>query len=343
MGKTSASNGENTMRENEILVSVIIPVYGVEAFIERCASSLMEQTLREAEFIFVDDASPDGSVRLLREVIARYPERKSRVRLIRHESNRGLPSARNSGMAVARGEYIFHCDSDDYADPGMLERLYRKAKEGDADIVWCDWYLSFERKERYMAQPAYDTPMEALKGLLSGTMKYNVWNKLVRRELYSGHRISFPDGHGMGEDMTMIRLFARAGRVAYLPEAFYHYVKLNGGAFSATRSERHFEDIRYNAGVVIDDLRQLFGERLREEIAFFQLSVKFPLLISDGRDGEYARWSAWYPEANHYILRNKKLSLRGRALQWLAWRHQFWLVRLYYHCVHRLVYGLIYR
>lgn len=325
-----------------IKVSVIIPIYSVEHFITRCATSLLEQTMKDVEFIFVDDATPDKSIHLLQEVLEHYPERKEQVKLIRHVANQGLPAARNSGLAVASGEYIFHCDSDDFVDSEMLEQLYRTAKEHDADIVWCDWWLSFEKNERYMKQPMYTTPMAALKGMLGGVMKFNVWNKLVRRSLYEDHQILFPSGYGMGEDMTMIRLFARAQKVAYLPKAFYHYVQQNSGAFCKTSSNQHLEDVLHNVAVVLNDIRQLFGNQLERELAYFQLSVKFPFLISDDPE-KYALWQSWYPEANRYIMQNTQLSLRSRCLQWLAWKHQFWAVRLYYVCVHRLMYGVIYR
>ena len=195
-------------------VSVIIPIYKVEAFIERCAATLMEQTLPEVEYIFVDDATPDNSIVVLEEVIARYPHRKDQVRIVRHAENKGLPAARNTGLALATGEYIFHCDSDDYVELAMLEEMYNTAKERDADIVWCDWYLTFAKNERYMKQPSYETPLEALKAMLSGAMKYNVWNKLVKRSLYVDNNIQLPAGYGMGEDMTMMMLFANAQKVA---------------------------------------------------------------------------------------------------------------------------------
>ena len=330
------------MEKESYKISVIVPIYKVEKFISRCVASLLEQTLRNVEFIFVDDATPDDSIRLLMEVIESYPERKKQIKLLAHRQNLGLPAARNTGLLAATGEYVFHCDSDDYVEPEMLEQLYEEAQKEDADIVWCDWFLSFEKKERYMKQPQYATSLEALKGMLSGVMKFNVWNKLVRRDLYVQNQIEFPSGYGMGEDMTIMRLFARAKRVAYLPKAFYHYVQLNTGAFSKTYSEKHLEDLRYNVSLIIEDMRHLFGNRIETELAFLQLDVKFPFLISDD-PMNYKLWKAWYPEANRYIMQNKQLSLRSRCLQWLAWKNQFWAVKLYYIFVHHLVYGIIYR
>ena len=328
------------MAENK--VSVIIPIYKVELFIERCVVSLMEQTLNEVEYIFVDDASPDGSVNILREVVERYPSRKDCVKIITHSENKGLPAARNTGLAEATGEYIFHCDSDDFVELDMLESLYNKAKECDVDVVWCDFFLSFETNERYMKQPSYSTPTDALKAMLSGAMKYNVWNKLVKRSLYVDNNISFPAGYGMGEDMTMMMLFANARKVAYVPRAFYHYVKLNTGAFSQTYSDCHLVELKHNVQRIVDYMQVKFGEGLEQELAFFKLDVKFPFLITDD-SRKYRVWQEWYPEANKYIGKNKLISARSNALQWLAWKGQFWVVKLYYILINKFIYGVIYK
>ena len=325
-----------------VKVSVIIPIFNVSRFIERCVCSLMQQTLQEVEYIFVDDATPDRSIQILEEVVIRYPDRKEQVRIIHHGMNKGLPAARNSGLAMATGEYIFHCDSDDYVNPNMLEELYDAAKKNDADIVWCDWFLTFAENERYMKQPSFETAMEALKAMLSGGMKYNVWNKLVRRSLYTDNDIQFPAGYGMGEDMTMMMLFAHTQKVAYVPQAFYHYVKLNTGAFSQTYSERHLVELKYNVQRICDYMKRVLGDKVEKELAFFRLDAKFPFLITNDSN-KYKLWKEWYPEVNSYILQNKNVSLRSRCLQWMAWKGQFWAVRLHYFLLYKLVYGFIYK
>lgn len=302
----------------------------------------MEQTLREVEYIFVDDASPDGSMEVLHKTLADYPERAKQVRILKHEQNKGLPAARNTGLAVAEGEYIFHCDSDDYVEREMLEEMYAKAKEQDADYLWSDFWLSFEQNERYMQVRSYDTPRKALQGVLEGAMKYNVWNKLVRRSLYTESGIEFPAGHSMGEDMTMIRLLACAKRVAYIPKAYYHYVRLNMSALTQTFSERHLIDIRHNVDQTVAFLRKVLGTGIEREVALFQLSVKLPFIISDKRT-DYQRWKAWYPEANRYIWEAQSLPWRTKLVQWFAAKGQFWAVWLYYKAVYKLIYGVIYR
>ena len=320
-------------------VSVIIPVYKVASFIERCARSLMEQTLEEAEFIFVDDASPDESISIAKRVCAEYPDRD--VKFLTHPQNKGLPAARNTGMTEAVGEYIYHCDSDDWVEKDILESLYNAAVSQDADIAYCDFFLSFESGERYMSNPQYKTGKDLLeKGFLAGTTKYNVWNKIVRRTLYEKTSVKFPEGHSMGEDMTMIMLCAHAGNVAYVPKALYHYVKLNTNAFSNTFSQRHLDDISYNADRV---MRYLENENIEEEyISFFKLGIKLPFLLSGDRK-QYSLWKEWFPEADRYAMKNTLLPLRTRLVQLMAAKGQFWAVGLYSTIVNKLYYGLKYR
>ncbi len=327
----------------EIKVSVIIPVYGVEKFIRRCAESLFMQTLKEVEYIFVNDCTKDDSMGVLKEVLGKYPERASEVTILEHEQNKGLAGARNTGLAQARGEYVFHCDSDDFVEVTMLEKMYNAAKIADADVVYSDFYISFERNERYMGNPDYSTAYDLLcKGFLGGHTKYNVWNKLVRRSIYVDNGIVFPEGHNMGEDMTMIMAAACSDKVVYVPEALYHYVKLNTGAYSNTTSEKHLTDIRFNMDRTIAFLEKRFGNSLERDIINFKLSNKLPFLISDNVM-EYRRWQEWYPETNKYAFKRDDSSLRLRVIQWAAAKGQFWIVKLHYWLVFKLVYGVIYR
>ena len=326
-----------------IKVSVIIPVYNVSAFISCNVRSLLSQTLKEVEYIFVDDASPDNSVDILYDNLDNFPLRKDFVKVIHHKENKGLPAARNTGLALARGEYIYHCDSDDWVEPEMLETMYDAAKAADADIVYCDFFLSFEKKERYMSNPRFGTADAMLKkGFLGGNTKYNVWNKLVRRSLYVDNGILFPEGHSMGEDMTMIQLAAVADKVAYVPHAFYHYVKLNEGAYSYSYTQKKLDDIRFNVDRTVTFLQEKFGDSLDYEISLFKLSIKLPFLMT-GDKKMYKLWKEWYPEADRYACSNKEQPFRTRLLQWMASKGQWWYVRLYYILVYKVFYGVIYR
>jgi len=322
-------------------VSVIIPVYKVEAFIERCTRSLMTQTLDDVEYIFVDDASPDRSMDIVRQIISEYPYRDAKI--IVHEQNRGLPSARNTGLSIAKGDYIYHCDSDDWLEPVALEKVYYCATENDADFVYCDFYLSFGASERYMRTPNYSSPDDMLrKGFLGGSMKYNVWNKLIKRDIYKDSGVLFPDGYGMGEDMTIIKLSSFAQKISFVHEALYHYVKLNSNAFSNTFSEKHLTDIRYNTDSTVSFLVSRYGEGIVDDIAIFKLGIKLPFLISGGKEN-YIRWKEWFPETNSFAMKNLSLPFRTRLLQYMAGKGQWWYVRIYQIFLEKIVYGIIYR
>lgn len=323
-----------------IKVSVIVPIYNVRNFILRCAESLMQQTLEDVEYIFVNDATPDDSMEILKCVLQRSSKMNDNIRILEHEVNCGLPAARNTGLSVASGEYIFHCDGDDYVEPNMLKDMYLMAKSENADIVWSDWFLSFEKRERYMKQPSLDSSENTLIALLSGSMKYNVWNKLIRKRLYDDNGILFPEGYSMGEDMTIIKLMACAKNVAYVPHAYYHYVRTNSGAMTASWSEKHLADINHNVDETIGFIRRKFGEKFDLYLEYFKLSIKLPLLISDDFQ-MYNLWSNWYQESNRFIWRNKSVCFRTRALQWLAWKKQYWAVWLYNKVMQEFVYKLI--
>ena len=321
-------------------VSVIIPVYKVEPYIERCVRALMEQTLQDVEFLFVDDASPDSSMEIVKRVIAEYPDRT--VRILIHEKNKGLPSARNTGLIAATGEFIYHCDSDDWPERTLLEKMVTAAESTGADFTYCDFFLSFSEKERLMHQPSYSDAMEMLeKGFLAGMMKYNVWNKLVRRKIYTDNGFRFPDGHTNGEDLMMVKVLRMANKVVHVPEALYHYNRTNENAITKTHSEKHFSDIKANT----DDVIRFLTEHPivhAEYLEYFKLNQKLPFLFSQSQQ-QYRLWKQWYPEANGYIKKNREWPFRTRMVQQLAVLHLFPLVHLYGWTVDHLFYGLLYR
>ena len=121
-------------------VSVIIPIYSVEKYIEKCAHSLFKQTLDDIEYIFIDDCTPDHSIEIIKDVLEQYPHRKKQTRIVRMPMNSGIGAVRKHGIQLATGDYIIHCDSDDWVDVTMYENMYKKALEENLDIVFCDYY-----------------------------------------------------------------------------------------------------------------------------------------------------------------------------------------------------------
>lgn len=120
-------------------VSVIVPIYGVEEYIERCARSLFEQTMDDMEFIFVNDCTKDNSMDVLQRVMKDYPNRREQIKIICHTENKGLPQARKTGILVSTGDYIAHCDSDDWMEHDAYQLLYEKAINSESDMVFFDY------------------------------------------------------------------------------------------------------------------------------------------------------------------------------------------------------------
>lgn len=204
-------------------VSVIIPVYGVEKYIERCARSLFEQTLDDIEYLFIDDCTPDKSVEILKRVLEEYPHRKSQVVIHRMEQNSGQAKVREWGMRNARGEYVIHCDSDDWVDVHMYEEMYNKAIEEYADVVVCDFCSTDCENEQYskglISKERENVIVDVLLWRIAGCL----WNKLVRRKEYTDHDLNYPT-HNMGEDTALIvQILWNAKRISYLPKPLYYY------------------------------------------------------------------------------------------------------------------------
>lgn len=240
-------------------VSVIVPVYKVEKYIEKCARSLFEQTLSSIEFIFVDDCSPDNSIAILKSVLNEYPSRISDTRIVRHEYNRGLAAARNTGRSIAQGEYLISCDSDDWVDQNMYELMYQKAQQTKSEIVICDWEEVYISKTlRQFINPPVNN-IECVVALLSGKMHGSVVNKLIKKTLYTEHNIMCKEGMDFCEDFYVTyRLFYFARTIAYINLPLYYYNKSNLNSYTSTKLS---ESSQKGLILLLNDIRKFFNEQ----------------------------------------------------------------------------------
>lgn len=321
-----------------IQISVIVPFYRVAKYISRCAETLMCQSMKEdIEYIFINDASDDNSLDILMDVIDKYPERKDQIKIIKHEYNKGLPAARNTGLAISQGKYIYHCDSDDFLEYRTLEELFRTAEETNADIVWCDYSEILENCSKHKKQPYLNNVHEAICSMLTGFMAYNVWNKLVKRTLYTDNQIKFPEGHTMGEDLTMVMLFANASKISYVPKSLYNYIRTNPGAITRTFNDLHKKDLTSNINRVSQYLKEKFGTYFIADIACLKLNSKWPLLISDDKFESYRKWNDWFTEADDFIWK-QPVSSRIKLVELLAHYKVYFAIWLHYWIVIMIFY-----
>lgn len=235
-------------------LSVIIPVYGVEKYIERCVRSLFEQTLDDIEYLFIDDCSPDKSIEILKQVLDDYPKRKRQTIIHSMECNSGQAAVRKWGILHASGEYIIHCDSDDWVESNAYEECYDMAKRKDADIVFFD----FDRTNGldFHQHINRDVPVknkeEIIGKLLSAELMGSLCGSMVKANLYLNEHI-WPIGN-INEDLVhLLQLVYNASKFEYIPYPYYHYF-FNPDSITAInnmqKSTRLFDQSLLNAEVI---------------------------------------------------------------------------------------------
>ena len=216
-----------TVHNNCPLISVIVPVYKVEKYLDRCIDSIIHQTYTNLEIILVDDGSPDGCPAMC----DKWAEKDSRIKVI-HKENGGLSSARNAGLDVASGEFFGFVDSDDYILPEMYETLCKLITENEADLSICSFEQVDERGE--ILQEHIDTTGTFIDEILTGDELLRKWlkvnwryvvavNKLYRTSVFGGMR--FPLGRIHEDEFTAHHFFSMCRKAAITGQKMYFYVR----------------------------------------------------------------------------------------------------------------------
>lgn len=219
--------------EEKFKISVLVPIYGVEPYMERCARSLFEQSMSaDIEYIFINDCTKDRSMEILQNVITEYP--KLTIYIVDHEKNQGLAQARKTGFLHAHGKYWYCCDSDDWLEPSMLENLYKMAEKENADIVSCGFFMETGKQATSVC---YDNNEDSMDIILSpkyfGWIYGAIWNKLVRADLYKRNKIEPWAGINMWEDSCLtLRLRILSLKTIICPHCYYHYNVSNNGSIT---------------------------------------------------------------------------------------------------------------
>ena len=217
-------------------VSVLVPVYGVERFIEKFTRSIFEQTYHNLEIIFVDDCTPDRSIKILRDVLNEYPNRTVQTTILRHEHNRGLAAARNTLLYAATGKFVTIVDSDDWIEPDMIDTLVTKQIETNADIVSANFFENDKTINPNYINPNFKNKWDALNYMVCLNLHHEVCGRLYQRSLFIANDIHWAEGNNICEDLSMTpRLLWYARNVAWVDRSLYHYVKNES---SLTHSEK---------------------------------------------------------------------------------------------------------
>ncbi len=238
-------------------VSILVPIYGVEKYIEQCAVSLFEQSYEDLEYIFVDDCSPDRSIDVLRHTLERYPHRQGQVRIIAHEVNRGLGAARHTALEAATGELVMHVDSDDYLLPHAVEHLCAAMVQTDADVVDGGYITVANGEEGAPIAPFHGKKETYLKLMLCQNIVFNrIWGRLYRRDLFTRTGINSVEGINYGEDYVVVPRLLLSAKRHYIDEPVYAYRFDNASSYSNSINERHNRSLYHAHAVVMDYFTQ---------------------------------------------------------------------------------------
>ena len=296
-------------------ISVIVPIYGVEKFISRCATSLLSQTLNEIQYIFVNDCTPDNSISILNDVINNLPERAK---------NLGLSAARQSGVSFAKGEYIAHCDSDDWVDKDMYRLLYEHAIQGKYDYVKCAHIVTDSFTYNFVKTPKYSEDKTSKNNVISSLISCNgwnsVWDSIAKRELYTND-IKFAR-YSMLEDFFLsTQLLINAKNISYVDQPLYYYYQ-NPESICGKKDKnsviKRALEAKSNILKIEEFIVKEFGENSfkREMVALKYIPYKLLFPIVDIMD--YSCWNSLFNEIRWKIIMSPYISLKNKIYFYLA-------------------------
>ena len=310
-------------------VSILVPIYNVSPFIERCAHSLFNQTFQDIEYVFVNDCTPDNSMEMLAKVIEQYPLRKEQVKIIQHTNNKGIGATRNTLLDNACRQYFLFIDSDDWIEPDMIELLYNKAEETKADVTVCDFFEELKNKNVIVTDVVFDDIEKNRYNIISATeTRPCLWNKLIKRDLYNlCSRI--PAGLNYGEDKCIaIQLYFHANKIAKVNKPLYHYVKYNMGSITTKDRNRKYFKNALQYWNFLSDFFQKQDTKYIEKLDLEKIKHKASLMISTNSYSlrkEYAKM--FYEEETIYFSQLK----HGKWIIIFLIRHHLFVLAQIYH------------
>ena len=217
---------------DEVLLSIIIPVYNTEKYLNKCFKSFIKTLPIKTEVIVINDGTKDNS----EDIILKYANEYDSIKYIKKE-NGGLSSVKNLGLSLAKGKYIIYLDSDDYVSSNMYSTMLKKAIDKDADMVFCDVLMVFDKYVKYCCCTNYEEK-EELNKLMSVPLMAASWNKMVKKDLYKG--LKFPEKLNNEDVVVTPLLFLRSKNTMKVETPFYKYVQREGSIQNSGFSSKRF-------------------------------------------------------------------------------------------------------
>lgn len=279
-----------------IKVSIIVPFYNVENYIEKCLQSLVNQTLEDIEILLVNDGSKDKSEAIAKQFVEKYPNKI----IYLEKENGGLSDARNYAIPYAKGEYIAFLDSDDYVETNMYEEMYCKAKKEDLDYVECDFSWEYPDKTLESKGKQYSNKKEMFI-----YTRVVAWNKLIKREIVQDNHLEFPKGYRYEDVEFFYKLLPFIHHYGILQKSFIHYVQREN-SISNVQNTRTKEIINVLGHVITYYKTNNLFEEYKEEIEY-----------------TYARYILCSSMLRMVMIRNKKERKEIIKFAWKSLNKQF--------------------
>ncbi len=305
-------------------VSIIITIYNREKYIEQCVRSLMKQSLKSIEYIFIDDASTDNSLDILNRTLKEFPSRTTQTIIISLDNNQGVANARNIGLKYASGKYIIHADSDDWMDYDMYQQLLLVAQDKDADIVGCNICHEYEDYSTIHMQPFSQSTEKNISFLINGEIHPSLCTTLIKSEIIKENNITFLTNLNMGEDLLFnLKAYLRANKIEHINFAPYHYRHTTDS--SSFNHSRKSIDSGIMIASKIEDLMKSEGlyKKYEKEITFRKFSMKYALINGFNSKENYNYWLNVFPETHKYIWSFKQINWKLRIMLYLSAKHLF--------------------
>ena len=297
-------------------VSVIVPVYNVGEYLERCIKSLINQTLQDIEIIFVDDGSTDESKKIIEKYIQNNPEKLKYL----YKENGGLSSARNFGIPYAKGDYIAFLDSDDYIELNMYEDMYNVAIKENSDMVECDFIWEYPNKQKYDCGEIYNGKKEAIE-----KARVVAWNKLIKKEIIENTKIEFPFGLRYEDVEFFYKLVPSLNKISFVKKYFIHYIQRDNSIVNTQNSKT--KDIFK----VFDNVFEYYKnnnyyEQYKEQLEYSYIrlllcsSLKRMCKIGDKQERKNALDETWNNINKKFPLWKKNRLLKNKCIKNLYMR-----------------------
>ena len=317
-------------------VSVIVPVYGVEKYIERCAISLFEQTLDDIEYIFIDDCTVDKSIYILKGVMEKYPKRIHQVKIHRMPTNSGQAKVRQWGIKNAKGEFIIHCDSDDWIEPSMYERMYKYAINEGCDIVKCNFsrdYPNKRKKCKILKMQCWDNKHIIMSKMLRGNDLTSLCDKLVSKKIAQNPKIIYPVNNLQEDHVLVMQYVNLSNKIGYIKDCLYHYCE---NPTSITRKMNdsdcldRLQQVVKNSNLIFaylqnENLMQIFQNEIK--IQKFRCREHLDPIIH--KQEYFKLWKNIYPELNCLSFLVSNASIIQKIKYLLVYLRLFTIVKKY--------------